>query len=64
MRVSSPSRVAGGYSAAYTLDPEINRAVARELYVNSTVNVVSGGGTRKSPNKVKPGQMNLFHPKG
>ena len=45
------------------LDPEINRAVARELYVNSTVNVVNPS-SRKSPSKVKPGQMNLFNPKG
>jgi len=35
-------------------DPETNRALARELYVESTVNVVSGGKGR-SPNKVKPG---------
>ena len=45
------------------IDPEINRAVARELYVNSTVNVVNPS-SRKSPSKVKPGQMNLFNPKG
>lgn len=43
------------------LDPEVNRKLARQLYVESTVNdVVSYG--KNSPNKVKPGQMNLFHP--
>lgn len=45
------------------MDPEVNRAIARELYVNSTVNVVNPS-SRKSPSKVKPGQMNLFNPKG
>ena len=47
----------------YTLGPEVNRAVARELYVNSIVNVVNPS-SRKSARKVKPGQMNLFNPKG
>ena len=42
--------------------PEINRALARELYVDSTVNVVNP--TSNSPPKIKPGQMNLFNPKG
>ena len=45
------------------LSPDIHRALARELYVDSTVNVVNPTGRRsKSPSKVKPGQMNLFHP--
>ena len=43
-------------------DPEFNRALARELYVDSTVNVVNA--KRNSPGKVKPGQMNFFNPKG
>ena len=41
------------------LSPDINRAIARELYVDQVVNVVNTG----SPS-VKPGQMNLFNPKG
>lgn len=61
VRGASPSKRYG--QQEYTLDPEVNRAVARELYVNQTVNVVSASG-KKSPSKVKPGQMNLFHPKG
>ena len=37
--------------------------MARELYVDSTVNLVNPSGLRKSTiGKVKPGQMNLFHP--
>jgi hypothetical protein len=36
-----------------TLDPETSRALARELYVEETVNVVSP--SKKSPGKVKPG---------
>jgi hypothetical protein len=43
--------------------PDINRALARELYVESTVNVVNPS-SKNSPGKVKPGQMNLFNPKG
>jgi len=52
-----------GYSR---LSPDVSRAIARELYVDSTVNVVNPSGQRKSksPSKVKPGQMNLFHPTG
>ena len=45
------------------MSPDVSRAIARELYVDSTVNVVNPTGRRsKSPSKVKPGQMNLFHP--
>ena len=44
------------------MSPELNRALARELYVESTVNVVSPG--KNSPSKIRPGQMNLFNPKG
>jgi len=44
-------------------DTEINRALARELYVDSTVNVVNPS-NRRNGGKVKPGQMNLFNPKG
>ena len=54
LRQTSPMRRAGGYEYTQEYDPEINRAVARELYVNSTVNVVNPS-SRKSPNKVKPG---------
>lgn len=66
---SSPVRSPGrrsprkklGYDQDGVFDPEVNRAIARELYVDSTVNVVNprtkGGG-------IKPGQMNLFNPKG
>jgi hypothetical protein len=32
------------------------------MYIESTVNVVSPG--KNSPAKIKPGQMNLFNPKG
>ena len=42
------------------LDPEFRRTLARELYVDETVNVVNS--SKKS--QVKPGQMNLFNPKG
>lgn len=63
VRQGSPLRRGAGTGYEYSMDPEINRAVARELYVNSTVNVVNPS-SRKSPSKVKPGQMNLFNPKG
>lgn len=53
VRVGSPSKRSAIF-ADNGLDPEINRAVARELYVNSTVNVVNPS-SRKSPTKVKPG---------
>ena len=36
-----------------TLDPETSRALARELYVEEPINVVSP--SKKSPGKVKPG---------
>jgi hypothetical protein len=35
--------------------PDLNRALARELYVESTVNVVNPSGSMRSPGKVKPG---------
>lgn len=60
-RYASPGRRQENYGV---LDPELNRALARELYVDSTVNVVNPSGRRKSNAKVKPGQMNLFNPKG
>lgn len=43
-----------------TMDPELSKALAREIYVDSNINVVSP--SRNSPGKVKPGQMNLFNP--
>ena len=43
-------------------DPEVNRALARELYVESTVNEVNPR-SKKSPGKIKPGQMNVFNPR-
>jgi hypothetical protein len=39
----------------------VNRALARELYVESTVNEVNPR-SKRSPGKIKPGQMNLFNP--
>lgn len=45
------------------MSPDVNRALARELYVESTVNVVNPS-AKNSPSKIKPGQMNLFNPKG
>jgi hypothetical protein len=53
VRVGSPSK-RSAIVIDNGIDPEINRAVARELYVNSTVNVVNPS-SRKSPSKVKPG---------
>jgi hypothetical protein len=41
--------------ADYTVDAEINRALARELYVESTVNVVNPSNRRNTQGKVKPG---------
>lgn len=64
-RLSSPGR-RGSPERKYadiTMDTEVNRALARELYVESTVNVVNPS-SRKSAGKVKPGQMNLFNPRG
>jgi hypothetical protein len=43
------------------VDPELNRALARELYIQENINVVNTK-DKKSPSKVKPGQMNLFNP--
>ena len=37
-----------------TLDPEYSKALARELYIDETVNVVNPG-KKGSPSKVKPG---------
>jgi len=42
------------------LESEFNRVIARELYVDSTINEVS---TSKK-GKVIPGKMNLFTPMG
>jgi hypothetical protein len=36
--------------------PDINKQIAKELYIDSAVNVVKGKGKKA----VKPGQMNLF----
>jgi hypothetical protein len=36
------------------LDPEVSRALARELYLEETINVVNKG-KKGSPSKVKPG---------
>ena len=41
-------------------DENLHRAVARGMYYDEVVNVVSGG--RNSPNKVKRGGMNYFLP--
>jgi hypothetical protein len=40
-----------------TLDPEISRIMARQIYVDETVNVVSPD---RKKGRVKPGQINLF----
>ena len=61
-RKGSPRKRGGIGYEANMFDPEVNRAIARELYVDSTVNVVNQGS--KSANKVIPGRMNLFNPKG
>jgi hypothetical protein len=50
-RLGSPKKYRANDKA---FDPEVNRALARELYVDSTVNVVNPS-SRKSPGKVKPG---------
>jgi len=59
-RLSSPGRRSPMKSptrkyADYTVDAEINRALARELYVESTVNVVNPSNRRNTQGKVKPG---------
>ena len=61
----SPGRKRGGvgYDQSGPFEPELNRAIARELYVDSTVNVVNPSGKMNGA-KVKPGQMNLFNPRG
>ena len=51
-----------GYHQENIFDAEYNRAVARTLYVESTVNVVNTR-SKSSYAKVKPGQMNLFNAK-
>ena len=42
-------------------DQEVNRALAREMYIENTVNEVNPR-AKGSPSKIKPGQMNLFKP--
>ena len=51
-----------GYHQENIFDAEYNRAIARTLYVESTVNVVNTR-SKSSYAKVKPGQMNLFNAK-
>ena len=46
------------------MQPEVNRALARELYVDSLVNVVNPSAKKGTGGKVIPGQMNLFNPSG
>lgn len=50
-RVGSPTRY---HKKELAYDAEVNRAFAREMYVNSTVNVVNPS-SKRSPGKVKPG---------
>jgi hypothetical protein len=52
----SPGKKRGiiGYDQNGPFEPELNRAIARELYVNSTVNVVNPTGKMKGSH-VKPG---------
>lgn len=56
VRVTSPGR-------REQIPTEVNRALARELYVDQIVNVVDPSSRRSGGGKVVPGQMNLFHPK-
>jgi hypothetical protein len=60
------AEIISGYVATTPYDSEFNRAVARSMYVDATVNVVnptaSTGKLRKDA--VKAGQMNLFNPAG
>ena len=66
-RKNSPLSSAFVSNAYYDpFDREVNRAIARELYVDSQVNVVNPSGQtgRLPKNAVKPGQMNLFNPVG
>ena len=46
------------------MQPEVNRALTRELYVDSLVNVVNPSAKKGGGGKVIPGQMNLFNPSG
>jgi len=62
-RKSPKKRAIIGYDPSGPFEPDLNRAIARELYVDSTVNVVNPTGKMNGA-KVKPGQMNLFNPKG
>ena len=57
-RAGSPTKYQNKDKA---FDQEINKALARELYIDSTVNVVKAVDGKYS-GKVKPGQMNLFQP--
>ena len=64
-RMKSPVKQQRAESPNYNASPDFNRALAREMYIDSTVHMVAANGKGKnSPMKVKPGQMNLFHPGG
>ena len=39
-----------------------NRQIARQIYVDQSVNVVQPASKRAAKSQVKPGQMNLFNP--
>ena len=64
----SPTRaeIISGYMVDGPYDSELNRAVARSMYVDATVNVVNPTATTGKLRKdaVKAGQMNLFNPAG
>lgn len=62
MASTNPVKYNGGvgYHQENIYDIEYNRAIARTLYVESTVNVVNA---KSSKGKVRPGQMNLFSAK-
>ena len=72
MIVKSPKRLNSPSKAQYiqsyiednqvSLSPEVNKAIAKELYIDSVINVVSPKKGDKSG--VIPGQMNLFNPIG
>jgi hypothetical protein len=50
---SSPKRGGRRSPSPSKLSPEVNRALARELYIESTVNVVNP--SKGSPSKIRPG---------
>lgn len=56
-RLGSPIRFRQGQKA---FDDDVNKGLAREMYIDSQCNVVNP--RDGSPGRVKPGQMNVFQP--